>query len=146
MAVANGAELVRELLRGGTGERKIAVARKVLSDVWAREHRVATAAEVVEALEESEAVGEVTIAKARELAGLPSAREVRAAKSLPIEALLLGETAEFPLDAGAPAAGAGTSQVEKPAAPAPPPEGDEPKAPATEFLGPKKVIRPEGKK
>lgn len=137
----NGAELVRELAKSGTGERKLGVGRKVLADVWRDRHRIATCAEVIEALEADEFTGEVTVAKARELAGLPAPKNVWAAASdLPIEAVLLGETAPVTLDAAAEKA------PEKPADPPARPGDDEDAPKPPEFVGPKKVIDPRPKK
>lgn len=47
----NGAELVRELAKTGTADAKLALARQVLAFVHRKEKRVATAAEVIEAME-----------------------------------------------------------------------------------------------
>lgn len=146
MAVANGAELVRALAKSGTGEAKLALCRRVLADVYQREHRTASAAEVVEALEAAEWVGDVTLKKARELAGLPrSAAEAARGPELPIEERLLGGTLPAAdLDAGA----APKAADNPPADPAPPkpPGDDEPPRTAPEFVGPRKLAPPDARK
>jgi hypothetical protein len=49
----NGAELLRELVKTGTADAKLALARHVLGFVHRKEKRVASAAEIIEAMEKA---------------------------------------------------------------------------------------------
>jgi hypothetical protein len=49
----NGAELLRELVKTGTSDAKLALARQVLAFVHRAEKRVASAAELIEAMEKA---------------------------------------------------------------------------------------------
>lgn len=89
--IQNGAELVKRLKESGTGESKLAIARKVLADTYKFERRTATSDEILLALE-SAGVSESTITKARSLAetgSVPAAIEA-AQQQRPIEDILLG--------------------------------------------------------
>ncbi len=105
-AILNGAELVRRLKEHGTGETKLAVARKVLADIHRTEHRVASAAEVIDALTAA-AAGEGTLLKARVLVETGTWSGPPKAEDVPIEDELLGPPpvpAPAPEPAPAPAA------------------------------------------
>lgn len=146
MAMMNGAELTRELGKSGTGERKLNVCREKLAEVKSRENRIATAEEVILALQDSEAVGEVTLAKAYKIAGITQwAVEVaKAHAELPIEEQLLGGTGQSTeLDASVTpsSVGAVASETGKPLKGE---DGDKPAA-ESEFTGPKKVGLKTGK-
>ncbi len=52
-AKLNGAELMRELAKTGTADAKLALPRKVLAFVWRTENRVATANELIDAMEKA---------------------------------------------------------------------------------------------
>ena len=86
--ITNGAELVKRLKATGTGEAKLAAARRVLADVSEQRGRVATAAEVIAGLAEAGA-GEGTLDKARQLAETGEYKGPAAAPDLAIEDRLL---------------------------------------------------------
>lgn len=88
----NGAELVRKLAESGTGTAKLDVARKVLADTDEQEGRVATAEEVVTALE-SAGVSEGTLEKARSIIQTGKWDGVRVEKEKPVEERLLEQMA-----------------------------------------------------
>jgi hypothetical protein len=76
-AKLNGAELVRELAKTGTADAKLALPRQVLAFVHRREKRIASAAEVIDAMEwagvkaeylDHPPTPELTLRKARALA------------------------------------------------------------------------------
>lgn len=98
----NGAELVKKLAATGTGEPKLAGARKFLAAVWGAERRVATAAAVLAVLETgcyevgAETVTgapapEGTLAKAREIVRSGEWRGPVAEVAVPVEEQLLAE-------------------------------------------------------
>ncbi len=61
-----GVDLIRELAKSGTGETKLAIARKALEDRWQVDRQHATAEELYIAMEGA-GVGELTLSKARSL-------------------------------------------------------------------------------
>lgn len=102
--VTNGAELVRKLRETGTGESKLAIARKVLQDVFARDKRHATAEEVLDALRGSSDVTPATVAKAEMIAETGFWSPAAVEKQRPIEDVLLWiETETAPATVAPPA-------------------------------------------
>lgn len=89
--VTNGAELVQKLARTGTGAGKLAVARAELARVKNEDGRVATADEVIAALDRRFGADHLTVAKAREIAAVGEWKGPAAAGDVPIEEQLLAE-------------------------------------------------------
>lgn len=88
----NGAELVRKLAESGTGEAKLDVARKTLVTINDQEQRLATAEEVLAAME-SAGVSEGTLEKARSIIQTGKWDGVRVEKEKPVEERLLEQMA-----------------------------------------------------
>jgi hypothetical protein len=130
--ITNGAALTKALKAAGTGARKIDVCRAKLREVHESSARVATAREVVAALEESDAVGEVTVDKARALAGMPRRKQAVKQRDVAIEDRLLGE-------ADAPELDLDEEEEEERAA-----EEEEEAAERADFVGPAKVPAGDG--
>lgn len=82
--ITSGAELVRRLRESGTGEDKLAVARKVLA-----EKRAATAEDVVAALGDALGEGHMTVQKAAALAETGEWAGPKAEAAVPIEEQIL---------------------------------------------------------
>ncbi len=143
--VTNGAELLRRLRVTGTGETKLAPARKLLTDVHRVEKgRIATSEEVIGAMEAA-GVSDATLAKAREIAETGAWAGPREVRERPIEDVLLG-LPEAPVDLG----GEKAADPEAAAEPAKPkaakPKAADPNRPGVfptaadgAFVGPKPV-------
>lgn len=94
-AVTNGAELVKRIKATGTNDARLVVAREKLREVHAARGAVASADEVIAALEENYGPDHMTCVKARAIAERGEWAKPETSKTeVPIEDLLTGETAD----------------------------------------------------
>lgn len=93
LKITNGAELVAKLAATGTGEAKLAVARKHLGFIHRSENRVASAAELLDVLAKEFGEEHMSVRKARCIAETGEWAGPIEMRNPPIEQILMGNTA-----------------------------------------------------